>query len=72
MKSWCSAMTCWSVQVHTNLCFCMINIQGRELGFSDFEENMLKIGLHLDASELISFKFAVMIDMTKLYILIPV
>ena len=50
--------------------FHKINIHGRELNFGDFE-NMFKIGLRLDAYKPISFKLGMMIDTTKLYILIP-
>ena len=52
--------------------FCMLYIQGREVNFSDFEGNKCTIGLYLDAYELISFKLGIMMDITKLYILIPV
>ena len=50
----------------------MIIIQGRELNFSDFEGSMFQIGLCLDTYKLFSFKLDMMIDMTKLYILLPV
>ena len=55
------------------LCFiCFINIQRRELNFGDSEKIMVKVGLCLDAYELIYFKLSVLIDMTEPYILIPV
>ena len=50
----------------------MIDIQVRELNFSDFRENMFKVGLHMDAHKLISFKLGMMIEATKLYIFIAV
>ena len=50
---------------------CMI--QGRELNFGDSKKNfVLRLPGIWDTYELISFKLGVMIDMTKLYILIPV
>ena len=48
----------------------MIIIQERELKFGDFKENTFKTGLRLDAYEPISFRFSMMIDMTKLHKLI--
>ena len=50
----------------------MIYIQRKELSLGDFSKNMFNIGLHLDVNKLISFKLCMMIDMTKLYMLIPV
>ena len=43
----------------------MNNIQGRELSFSGFEENMF-IGMHLEAYKPISFKLGKMLGNTKL------
>ena len=66
-----AAMTWWSVKFKPVVSH-MIHIQGRELNFGDFKDNIFKIALCLDASELICFKLGMMIDMTKLPILIPV
>ena len=48
----------------------MVNIQGTELYFGDLK--CLRRGLCLDAYGPVSFKLDLMIDMTELYILIPV
>ena len=47
--------------------FGMINIHGREFHLGDFMKNSFNIGLCSDTYELISFKFGVMVDMTKMY-----
>ena len=58
--------------------FDMINIQGRELNYTTCTFNF---GFHLDTDEMISFtwfdgviffKLGLLVDTTKLYILIPV
>ena len=41
-------------------------------GFGDFEKILYKIGLQLEAYELISFKLGMRPEMPKLYIWIPV
>ena len=58
----CDAMTFWSVQAE--YFFRIIDIQRREFSFSDFEENIFKISLHLDTYELLSHKLGMMTDMT--------
>ena len=68
---WSAAMTCWCVQAPADFCS-MIYFHGNELYLHYFEKTLYKIGLCLDAYELIFFKLGMMIDMTKLYILIPV
>ena len=50
----------------------LIKIKGKELNFSDFKKCMFKISWCSDAYEPITFKLGMMIDRTKLYILIPV
>ena len=62
---WKAAMTC-SVQADR-----MIYIQGNKLHFGDVMKNVFNIGLCLDAYELIFYVLGMMINMTKLYILIP-
>ena len=49
-----------------------ISIQGKAFSLGDLIKNTSNIGLHPDAYQLISFKLDKMIDMTKLYSLIPV
>ena len=56
-----------SVQVHAFSQ--MIYIQGRELYFGDFKRNILQFGLHWC---LVNQFVSNLIDMTKLYILLPV
>ena len=64
----------WSAGViKLMLIFChMINIQGRELYFGNFQETMFNIGLRLDAYESISFQLGMTVDMIKVDLLIPV
>ena len=52
--------------------FHKINIQRKALCCDDYIENACNIGLFLDSYEPVSFKYCVMLDMTELYILIPV
>ena len=51
----------------------IVSTQVRELYFGDFFlKNLFRFGLRSDVHELISFKLGMMmIDITKLYILIP-
>ena len=50
----------------------VINTQGTKLGFQDFIKNMFKYGLRLDIYEPVSSKLGMMIDTTKLSIVVPV
>ena len=52
--------------------FCMINVQRRELYIRDVVNNTFRISLRLDAYEGLSFELFMMLDMTKLDILILV
>ena len=52
--------------------FCRSNIQGRELCWYDFIKHMINIALCQDTCGSICFKLGMMLDMTKLYSLIPV
>ena len=51
--------------------FRTIDSQGRKLCF-DFTEYTFLIGLRSDDYEPISFKLGIMLNMTKVYILLPV
>ena len=52
--------------------FRVISVQGRELYSADFVRYTLNIDLHSEAYQPISFKLGLMIDTSKLDILIPV
>ena len=49
----------------------MINIQWRDLNFIYLTKCMFKIGWCLDTYKPISFILGIMVNMTKLYIMIP-
>ena len=48
----------------------MTDTQGKERHFDLVKKHLFKIGFRLDVYQLISFKLGIMIDLTKLHILI--
>ena len=64
-------MTCYFVEAHANFLL-TINIQGIKVHLGKFRKNIFSIWLYSEACKPISFKLEVMLDMTQLYILIPV
>ena len=66
------AMTCWSVETQAIFFPHMTDIQRKELCKGDFKRLLFKTGLRWEVYELISFKFGMMIDMSIVYILLPV
>ena len=67
-------MCCHNLLACSNSCknCCMSDVQGRQIYFDDCIKNIFKIGFCSDSCEMISFKLGLMIDMTELYLLIPV
>ena len=51
---------------------CKLNVQGREPYLYDFVKQNFNIGLHSDIYRPVSFKLSMMVETTKLYILIYV
>ena len=68
---WYATIIWWPVQAHVEF-FRKIYIQGWELYTFSFIKNVFNIGLHFDTYKPICFECGIMMDMTKLHILIPV